>query len=175
MEQFERGFLPAEPEAGAEEEKMPAAEVSAENERALPEVLQQIVAAAGEEEEWGEEIWERIDTVLPDFCHDNYALNWARDNFQSAQADLRDLAASLFEISSLELSAEDICVLEKLMGEDEGFAGFRAACALARRLATDARIEPLRGAIETKLEAFADDEDVAGIVAEYIENITKES
>ena len=145
-----------------------AAGVESESGRALPEELKKIVTEAGEEE-WGNDVWERIDGVLPGVCNDAYALDWARENLESEDTDLRDLAASLFEASSLELSDQDILGLETLMKEDEDFPGFRAACALAKRLGVDRRIEFLRGGIEDKLKAFADDQDVADIVAEYIE------
>ncbi len=113
-----------------------------------------------------DEGWEQIDSQLDTICDDSNVINWARENTLNSSDGLRDLAGTIFEASSVKLTDNDIKLLQELMG-DEGYPGFRAACALAKRLDSP-EIAQIKDSIEGKLKDFIEDDDVSEIANEYL-------
>jgi hypothetical protein len=118
-----------------------------------------------------EESWVIIDQKLPEFINNLIFLNWAKSNTNNADSGLRDLAATIFESSSVELKDDEINDLIKML-ENNDYSGFRAACALAKRF-EDELIKPFVNQIKGKLEDFVDDPDlnVSEIAKNYLKMI----
>ena len=128
--------------------------------------LLHIVQLAEANEEDG---WEEIDSLIKEASNDSIFIEWARKNTKNLSSGLRDLAATIFEASGIELSLEDIALLQDLMN-DEGYPKFRAACALAKRINV-LEISKMKGSIKSILESFADDPDVFEIAKKYLNTI----
>ncbi|MFH1667644.1 MAG: hypothetical protein ABH884_01300 [Candidatus Komeilibacteria bacterium] len=130
---------------------------------------QQFLALVGLAEANTDEGWEKIDAGLPTICDDPSIVDWARNNTSNNVEGLRDLAGTIFEASSIELTDKDIQMLQELMN-DQGYPGFRAACALAKRVKTPSILE-IKSDIEQKLKKFVEDADVAEIANEYLRTL----
>ncbi len=113
-----------------------------------------------------DESWEKIDSQLPMICNNSDVIDWARKNTKNPSNSLCDLAGTIFEASSIEFTNNDIKLLEKLM-ENEGYPGFRAACALTKRLNLPI-VFSIKNKIKEKLESFIEDPDVMEIANEYL-------
>ncbi len=111
--------------------------------------------------------WAKIDAQLLDFCNQEVFLTWARNHLLDEESGWRDLAATILESSDTVLSEEDVRKLTQLMMTDESYPGFRAACALAKRVDQE-MIQPTRGDIKEKLGKFLSDPDVAEIARKYL-------
>ncbi len=120
-----------------------------------------------------DEGWAQVDLILPQICNDPSVLSWARDSTTNESSGLRDLSASILEASDTPLIQDDINKLELLMG-DESYPGFRAACALAKRISQE-EIVAIKDLIEEKLKLFVDDEDagVSEIAREYLGTLSE--
>ena len=113
-----------------------------------------------------DEDWDKIDAYLSGHSDDPELAAWARENTANADEGLRDLAASIFEVSSAQLSGSDIALLQSLMA-DSSYPGFRAACALAKRIEQE-EVQTMKEEIRAKLEQFMGDADVAEIAQGYL-------
>jgi len=128
--------------------------------------LESIIASAKTN---NDESWAEVDEQMPQICNDSGFLNWARTNIDNKESGLRDLAATILEASDVVLSLDDVNKLKELM-KDEEYSGFRAACALAKRI-SQPEIQGFKNLIRQKLEVFAKDEGVCEIANEYLESI----
>lgn len=113
--------------------------------------------------------WKEIDQELSQVCNDQRFLDWAVANTANKESSLRDLAGTILEASDVVLTSDDIDNLKVLL-EDKGYPGFRAACALAKRISQQ-EIQSLKNLIIEKLENFIDDEGVSEIANKYLESI----
>lgn len=113
--------------------------------------------------------WKDIDEHLAQVCNDKIFLEWALINTANKESSLRDLAGTILEASDMILTSSDINNLEILL-EDEGYPGFRAACALAKRISQQ-EIKGLKKLIAEKLKKFVDDEGVSEIANKYLKSI----
>jgi len=113
-----------------------------------------------------DEGWEKIDSELPSICNNLDVIQWARDNTMNKSDGLRDLAGTIFEASNIILTPKDIQTLQELMN-DEGYPGFRAACALAKRISSP-EIVLIKDDIKANLKNFINDDDVSEIANEYL-------
>lgn len=128
--------------------------------------LESIIALAKTNTDEG---WARVDDQLEQFCNDSSFLEWARDNTENEEIGLRDLAATILEASDTILTKEDVNNLKDLM-EEEGYPGFRAACALAKRIVRH-ELPGLKNLVTDKLKEFTEDESVSDIANEYLESM----
>lgn len=117
-----------------------------------------------------EEGWKEIDSKLPQICNHPEVISWARSNTESRSDGLRDLAGTIFEASDEALTGDDVSLLRKLMDGDEGYPGFRAACALAKR-GNSPDIAAMKKDIAAKLEKFVKDPDIPEIAEKYLEEL----
>lgn len=75
--------------------------------------------------------WEKIDEALPIIANEQEYVDWANEMLNHSDEDIRDLAASIFQASKIELTADTVETLRKIMLNDENpYARFRAAFAL---------------------------------------------
>ena len=120
-----------------------------------------------------QEVWEKVDGLLPQHADQQEFYAWARENFGNLDPNLRDLAASIFEQTELPL---DDGVIEGLFGlvgetdEENPYPSFRAACALAKRH-EDERVSGRIDEVRSKLKSFVEDKDVAEIAKGHLEKI----
>ncbi len=112
--------------------------------------------------------WAQIDSTLSQLCNKPDVLAWARNNTSSEERGLRDLSATILEASDVPLTSDDVGKLLILMNKDEGFPGFRAACALAKRIGRQ-NVGDMEDAIKEVLRRFADDDDVSKIARGYLQ------
>jgi hypothetical protein len=119
-----------------------------------------------------QENWEQVDAILPQHSNTQEFLNWAKDNLDNEDPNLRDLAASILEISDTEISEQTITNLYTLMNEkdDNPYSAFRAACALAKRI-ENPEIASRANQIKNKLEEYLSDIDVSSIAQRYLLHI----
>lgn len=118
-----------------------------------------------------EDGWAVIDKKLPGLCNDQTFLLWARSNTTNTESGLRDLAASIFESSNIELDDQGVSNLIVMLSYED-YSGFRAACALAKRFKNKA-VSPFIDQIRKKLESFINDSDVSEIAKKYLEIINE--
>ena len=115
------------------------------------------------------ESWAKIDSKMPEFCNNEVFLKWAKDNILIENNELRDLAASIIESTDAVIDNQVIQDLYSLMKVNESYPGFRAACALAKRLNNE-NVKPLVEEIKEKLDKFKGDEDVSSIAIKYLKS-----
>lgn len=108
--------------------------------------------------------WDQIDNMLPELAQEHVVITWARQNLDNEDDRLRDLAASVFEVSEMLPTDEEIAELVDLMNTDDTYPGFRAACALLKH-----KISEYTEVARAKVQEFKDDEGVAYIVEKYLE------
>lgn len=127
----------------------------------LNEEINNLIEKAKKEE------WEEIDAKInaDNFCDFPQVLEWTDKGLDDEEEGVRDLAASILELSSGDLSDKQKEKLEGNMARNEGgFDEFRAACALANHGGKSADIEK-------KLEEFVDNPDTKEIAEKYLKMI----
>ena len=123
------------------------------------------LAQAGSPEDWAE-----IDKKMSELCNGEEFLDWARVNLFNEDSGLCDLSATILEASDTDLTSEDVGNLMRLMATDDSYPGFRASCALAKRLDNE-NIRPAIDQIKQKLQSFLSDPDVSDIAERYLSAI----
>lgn len=109
-----------------------------------------------------EENWEAIDASIVLVADDPIFIMWAKTGINDSDGNLRDLAASLFEKSSIELTEDDNeSLLQHVRHDDNPYASFRSAFALYR--AGNRSQE-----VMNKLHEALNDEDVADTAKHYL-------
>ncbi len=113
-----------------------------------------------------QEQWELVDAQLPYFVDDEKTLNWVRsEGLSSDNPHLRDLAASIFQGSSMELTEDDIQQLRGMMGIDANpYARYRASFALFTHGQRDADVL-------IRIREALNDPDVKEIAAGYLQEL----
>ncbi len=90
--------------------------------------LEGLIGAAQSED------WDRVDVVLPELVDNPETVSWATQALDDKDGNLRDLAASIFERSQIDLQPEVQGRLRLMISVDENpYAQFRAAFALFSR------------------------------------------
>src|SRR5689334_18815216 len=113
------------------------------------------------------EDWDTVDAALPGVCDSPEYLAWAANNMQDDDGNVRDLAVSMFEKSSIEPDPAVMSVLETHMRDDENpYVRYRSAFALFQHDNHSPEvIETIRAALE--------DEDVAKIAQGYLDQLKR--
>lgn len=123
------------------------------------------LAKTNDDKSWGE-----IDEKLSQHRSDPALLDWARENTNNEDSGLRDLAATIYEATETDLSADDVSNLLILMRKadtENTYPSFRAACALAKRKENEL-IKNSAEEIKNKLALFLDDTNVSEIAQKYL-------
>jgi len=115
------------------------------------------------------EDWDAVDLALPGMCDLPDTLEWAVSGLDHENPNLRDLAASVFEKSSLP-PASDVTerLLQHMERDDNPYARFRSAFALFRHGNRSPEVL-------AKLRQALEDEDVADIAQSYLDQLEKET
>lgn len=113
------------------------------------------------------EQWEEVDANLVAVAESPEFIGWAKGEGVAAEDDnVRDLAVSILERSSCELTPQDSERLLDLLGNDPNpFVQYRSAFALFNR---GDRSEE----VVNKIREAAGDEDVREIAEEYLSQLT---
>ncbi len=127
-----------------------------------PNILQTLVDLAKQG------LWENVDALLSTHANDIAVITWARVNTQNRDLNLRDLSASIYEVSTVTLEENDIEKLLVMMREqiENPYPRFRAACALVKRANTIEKY--FVGEAKVILREHLNDEDVADIAKTYL-------
>jgi len=115
-----------------------------------------------------QELWECVDAILPAHANDIEIVAWAKENTRHDNHNLRDLAASVYEASTMTLNVDDIEKLLVMIHEqiDNPYPRFRAACAFAKR--ADVLDKHIVAEARAVLREYLNDEDVADIAKAYL-------
>jgi|SRR3989344_804257 len=109
------------------------------------------------------EEWDAIDHVLQGVADNDEYLGWAETAVENEDPNLRDLAISLFEKSSIDLKPTVAEALTDHMRTDENpYVRFRSAFALFQHGSRDTNV------INT-IKRAPEDEDVANIAQSYLD------
>lgn len=115
------------------------------------------------------EQWDEVDINLPDLCNEPETINWAlNEGINHEHDNLRDLAVSILEKSTHELSENETKKLKEILESDKNpYVQFRAAFALFNR---DDRSSEVIG----KLKEALRDKDVKKIAEKYLQELESE-
>jgi len=115
-----------------------------------------------------EEMWGNVDVLLPAHADDADVIAWARAHVRNPNANLCELAASIYEVSSITLEADDLENLLVMMREriDNPYPRFRAACALAKR--ANVLDKQIVAEAQFILHEYLDDPNVSDIAKKYL-------
>ncbi len=140
--------------------------------------LIELAREAGVDEDKADKNWGQIDEMLQkaEISKDSTSIQWAGKYLTTYKegnlidADLLDLAASLFEIGGSDvLTGQDIAVLTEVLdyqNKENPYPRFRAACALANAGHMSKKVEGV-------LKEFSNDvdQDVSSIANEYLGDV----
>lgn len=111
------------------------------------------------------EDWDFVDAHISGHANNPDAIAWAiQDGMNDTDGNIRDLAVSLLERSSTELSSETIQKLYSLFDDENRYVGFRSAFALFTH-------NERSSLVLTKINEALLDEDVSDIAEGYLAEI----
>jgi hypothetical protein len=121
--------------------------------------LNDLIAAARKED------WPTVDGAIKQLADNTGVISWAGGGLYNEDANLRDLAASIFEASKFRITPLFRTKLEELMENDESpYVRFRSACALFKN---DDRSEKVISTLRNAL----DDPDTKDIAQGYLDSL----
>lgn len=113
-----------------------------------------------------DEGWGKIDAVIGSVADEPEHVLHAVADLSHENRNIRDLAASVLEATSVELADETIVLLKEMLGDEHFYAKFRAACALVKHRAYGDQREEVKAILQ---EACADEDDeIISIAQKYL-------